>query len=99
MTGFWQIFSCGFSMFNTNPTTYPDGQAFFWELNGQYSETADDTFYDCRSGSVDEDGLFTSAYTIEWTNPNAAQIIRFCPLFLSHIAAQRWSSSDQVDPE
>ena len=86
-------------MFNTNPTTYPDGQVLFWEINGQYAETDDDTFLSCRSGSVDEDGLMVDAYTLTWPNPARPQIIRFCPLFLSHIAAQRWSSSEQVDPE
>lgn len=81
------------------PVTYPDGQTLIWEKNFQYSETADDIYYSCKDGSLDEDNLLIGAYTINWSNPPKASIIRFCPLFLAYIAKTRWSSYQQIDPQ
>lgn len=83
-------------MMKSEPMTYPNGQVFFWEKNSQYQEQADDAYFSCRDGTIDEDGLSIDAYTLDWPDPTKPQIIRFCPVFLSQIAKQRWSSSQQI---
>ena len=84
-------------MINAEPKISSNGQAFFWEHNNQYAQMADETYYACRDGSVNENGEVVGAYTLKWNDLRKPQIIRFCPVFLSHIAKQRWSSSEQIN--
>lgn len=92
------VFSCGFSMLNSQTKTYPNGRELIWATNGQYAEPIDSTYSACRYGPV-AGAPVIDAYTITWSSPRAPNLIRFCPVFLAQIAAQRWSSSEQIDPQ
>lgn len=62
-------------MFEGEPKPYLDGQTFSWEQNYQYAEIEDYTYQSCKEGDLDEDNLFTVAYTINRSNPSKPSIL------------------------
>lgn len=83
---------------NSQTEALPDGVEVVWETNGQYVELADSNFYICKNGPIAR-ALLICAYTVSWPNLTAPDLTRPCAVSLAQIAAQRWSSSEQVDPQ
>ena len=73
-----------------------DGSDWARDLNHQYMEPADEDYLSCRDG-IAVNGNMMHAYTIKFSSWKP-QVTRLCPLFLSLIAAQRFWSSEQINP-
>lgn len=85
-------------MFNSETITYPNGVEAVWTRNGQFVEQVTPYYHGCRNGPGGGAPL-VMAYTLNSRTLRAPSVIHLCAVFLARTAAQRWWSSEQVDPQ
>ncbi len=85
-------------MFNSETITYPDGMEVVWTKNGQYAEQVTPIYNSCRNGPGGGAPLI-NAYALVSRTLTVPCVIHLCAVFLARTVAQRWWSSEQVDPQ